>query len=386
MVHNKWDINSLVYFGNQLNHHQAPVWDVVFDLIGDRFKYVEVVPPRAGSNKGSTVDYSNRPYLVKAWSDNACYNYAKQLSLSADVAVFGANSIDYQVFRLRYVDKLSFELSERWLKRGVISLFSPRLIKNQWYYHTLFYKKPLYKLCSSGYAAVDQNKLLSFKGRCYKWGYFPQHSESGASMIDFAMNSDSLRVMWCSRFIKLKHPEIPVLLAEKLKKRGYHFVIDMFGDGSELNTTKRLIEHKGLTDCVFLHGCKPNEAIIEEMRNHQIFLFTSDKREGWGAVANEAMANGCLLVSSNEIGSTPYLIKPWVTGCVFKSKRVASLEKEIIWIFEHPNEAQAIRETGRRYVLDYWSPNNAAKSLLKLSESLLHNRPNQISEGPCSLA
>ena len=54
------------------------------------------------------------------------------------------------------------------------------------------------------------------------------------------------------------------------------------------------------------------------MRKHEIFLFTSDRNEGWGAVSNESMSNGCILVGSDGIGSIPFLVEDGVSGITFK--------------------------------------------------------------------
>jgi glycosyltransferase involved in cell wall biosynthesis len=40
-----------------------------------------------------------------------------------------------------------------------------------------------------------------------------------------------------------------------------------------------------------------------------VFIFTSDRNEGWGAVLNEAMGSGCAVVAADLIGSVPYLIE-----------------------------------------------------------------------------
>lgn len=372
------------FYINQLNHHQAPVADELFLILGNSFHLIETCKSNEESKKGSLEDFSDRVYLLQAWKDVESHSVAMRLAQESDVAVFGAGSFDYQIFRLRSSDKVSFELSERWLKRGVLSLLSPRLIKNQWFYHTLFYRKPLYKLCASGFAASDQYKLHSFRGRCYKWGYFPRIDSPDS--LEGKSSSQEIRIMWCSRFLKLKHPELPVLLAKRLRNRGYHFIIDMYGSGEEYGRINRMIKRMGLNENVKLHGSKPNDIILTEMQRHSVFLFTSDRHEGWGAVANESMANGCLLVSSCDIGSTPYLIKHRITGCVFKSKSIVSLENEVVWIIEHPTDAERIRERGMRYVQDVWGPKNAAYSLIKLSDSLINGQVCPIVEGPCSFA
>lgn len=87
-------------------------------------------------------------------------------------------------------------------------------------------------------------------------------------------------------------------MAAKLKKKGYKFYIKMYGD--EGNAAKydtiypraellKLIDQLGVQDCVELMGSRPNSEILKAMQESEIFLFTSDKMEGWGAVANESI-------------------------------------------------------------------------------------------------
>ena len=118
---------------------------------------------------------------------------------------------------------------------------------------------------------------------------------------------------------RLKHPELPVMLAKRLKDKGYNFHLDMYGRGDELYPTQQLVKSLALNDNVSFYGSLPNEEILKEMRKHEIFLFTSDRNEGWGAVLNESMSNGCAVVASNLIGSVPFLIQDGENGMVFKS-------------------------------------------------------------------
>ena len=82
------------------------------------------------------------------------------------------------------------------------------------------------------------------------------------------------------------------------------------------------IKKQGLENHVHLLGKMPNGEVMEAMRSHHIFCFTSDKNEGWGAVLNEAMSSGCCPVSSIATGSTPYLIKDGVNGFSFDLDKV----------------------------------------------------------------
>ncbi len=376
----------IVFVSNYLNHHQAMVSDELYELSDHQYKFVSTTHIPQFRVKLGYSDFSDRPYLLKSYENPKNGSQAMELVRNADVAIFGGGkSPKYQLERLRE-GKFSFEVSERWLKRGWINLLSPRLLKNMWYYHTLFHDKPLYKLCSSAYAAGDQYLLHSFKDKCYKWGYFTKVDEWNIEE-HFRQQVDGIvRIMWCARYLDWKHPELPLRLAQQLKAKGYRFIIDMYGSGVELESTKKLCTHLGVEDAVNFVGNKPNDEILRDMRDHDIFLFTSDKQEGWGAVLNEAMSNGCTVVASDAIGSVPFLVKDGVNGYTFKSKNLESLYDKVIKLIESPNLRKAMAIQAYHDMVNIWSPKAAAKNLLQLIDDLQHGRETSIMNGPCSKA
>lgn len=376
---------TVSFFVNHLNHHQAAVSDELYKRLGDSFRFIETCPPNQQSKKGSSVDFSSRNYLVQAWRSENDKNLSRSLALSSEVAVFGAQSQEYELLRIRETDSLSFEISERWLKRGLINVFSPRFLKSQWYYHTLYYKKPLYKLCAGAFCASDQYLFRSFIGKCYKWGYFIEGAKASFSK-DRILDDGPFRLMWCSRFLELKHPELAIQLAKRLKRRGVNFQLDMFGDGPVFQRINKVVTDEELQDVIHLYGAIPNEKVIAEMMKHQIFLFTSDRNEGWGAVVNEAMSCGCAVIASDKIGSVPFLIKQHETGCIFKNKSITSLEEEVLWLISSDNRLYDIQKRSYDYYNRFWTPSNAADSFLSLVQSLKQGDDSLIIDGPCSKA
>lgn len=374
----------IVFFSNFLNHHQALIADELYNMTDGKYVFVatERIPDSFLKNG---YPQFNREYLLKAYENIKGWDKATELARNADVAIFGASSFPFQKERVKE-GKLSFEVSERWFKKGWINIFSPRLLKNMWYYHTLFRKKPLYKLCSSAYAAGDQYRLHSFKDKCYKWGYFTKVDEWDIEEHLRQQKDDVVRIMWCARFIDWKHPELPIQLAQALKANGYRFSINMYGSGKELESTKRLCTQLGVEDVVNFVGNKPNAEILQDMRLHDIFIFTSDKNEGWGAVLNEAMSNGCTVVASDAIGSVPFLVKDGVNGYTFKSKNLESLYDKVIKFIESPNLRKTMAIQAYHDMINIWSPKVAAKNLLQLIDDLQHGRDTSILEGPCSKA
>ena len=376
---------QIVFYTNFINHHQVLVADELYQLSGGQYRFVETMPMFDWLKSGGYDDFSSRPYVLQAWKDDVSKKKAEELCINADVAIYGADSLEYQIMRAK-TGKLSFEVSERWLKKGILNLLSPRLLRNMWYYHTLFRKKPVYKLCSSAYAAGDQYKMLSYKDRCYKWGYFTRVDDYDilASLDD--RQAAEFRLMWCARFLKLKHPEMAIRLAARLKAKGYAFTLDMYGSGVELERMQLLARQLDVTDVVRFCGNLPNDQILEQMRCHDIFLFTSDRNEGWGAVANEAMSNGCVLVGSDAIGSVPFLVKDGENGCVFKSCDLDSLMNKVEYLLNNRTEIRRLAVNGYLTMKTVWSPENAARNLMTLIDDLRNGRDTSVADGPCSKA
>lgn len=388
---------KLAYFCNYLNLHQVTLADELYKLLGNEFVFVSTVPLKLEFSKGGE-DYSQtRLYCLRAFESESNRREALRLAEEADVCVFGAQTMEYELQRARTSKGLAFEGSERWLKRGWLNLFSPRLLWWLWHYHTKFRKLPWYRIGSSAFTAIDDFKLHCYRGREYKWGYFTKVDESfdvEASIQD-ASTSENTPLMWCGRFLTLKHPELPVLLAAKLKTLGYKIVINIYGD--EGNAAKHdgifprrkledLIEQLGVKDCVKLMGSRPNNEILAAMRSHSIFLFTSNRYEGWGAVANEAMSNGCCLVGSDQIGSVPYLIKDGENGCIFKTGDLDSLCEKVKYLLDYPEVRKKMAIKAHHDMVSLWSPEKAAKNLVALIDDLMSGTEVSIKEGPCSKA
>lgn len=375
----------LVSYCNYLNHHQVLVADELYKLLGDDFQFVATLHRDEKELKGGQ-DYSSRPYCILAGESQTAHSEAMRLAREADVCVFGACSQQYAIERAKQKDcGLSFEVGERWLKRGWVNILSPRLREWWWNYQRYYRNKPFYKLCCSSFAAEDDCKMFAYKGRHFKWGYFTQVDET--LQIDSQINTENTtKIMWCSRFLKLKHPELPVMMAKNLKQKGYRFILDMYGSGEEEERTKKLAYDLGVDDIVKFYGAKPNAEILMVMREHHIFLFTSDRYEGWGAVANEAMANGCVLVASDAIGSSPYLINDGKNGFLFESEDVDSLTEKVEILLTNEKMMFRMQEEARDTMVKMWSPKKAASALLQLIDDLQNGQKCLIKDGPCSKA
>lgn len=372
---------KIIIISNAITPHQIPLCEALLAQKDVSLRFFETcdvdkhslpVGWRANSEKGYVVSYE----LI---SKNRT-QYQKEI-LNADAVIFGSAPIHFIKQRLE-AGKLTFLYSERIYKNWKEVL--------KWPFHYCKFRNlygrfnNLHLLCASAYAAKDYRRVGCFKGRAYKWGYFTPVPNKYESVNGDSIDEEVIRLMWCSRFVDWKHPEMAIKLAARLKKEGYRFKIDMYGEGELYEPMKRLCNKLGVSDCVVFMGIKPNNEIFEAMRNHHIFLFTSDKGEGWGAVTNEAMSNGCVVVGSRAIGSVPYLVQHRATGCVFESRSLDSLHGEVKWLLDNPKLRQIISRNGYERMLNVWSPENAAKNLLMLVKELTGQAQAEIIDGPCS--
>lgn len=376
---------TLVFITNFINHHQVHLADEFYKILGSGYKFIETESiPESFIRNGYPV--YERSYVVKA------YESAEQLALSyrlaeeSDVVIIGSASEDFVARRIES-GKLTFRYSERWFKSRPWFLTGPRGWINYYRNHIRYKNKPVYMLCASAYTAKDVNTIGAYRNKCFKWGYFTKvdNLEVETPSLCVPTSESTTHIMWCARFLRLKHPELPVKLAAHLKKKGYNFVIDMFGSGEELENTRQLAMKLGVDDVVKFCGNRPNNEILSEMSKHDIFLFTSDKNEGWGAVLNEAMSCGCAVVGSDTIGAVPFLIEDGVNGLIFKSEKIDSLEEKVIYLIEHPKVRMQMGIEAYKHMRDMWSPENAAKQFLLLVEGITSKYESNIPLlGPCS--
>ena len=124
------------------------------------------------------------------------------------------------------------------------------------------------------------------------------------------------------------------------------------------------------------------------MEQSQIFLFTSDQKDGWGAVLNEAMNSGCVVVASDTIGSVPYLLQDGENGCVYPSQDVEALSRNVRCLLENPEMMAQMGRSAYETILEEWNAENAAQKLMRLLESMLAGKdPGKLYDnGICSPA
>lgn len=373
---------KIVFLSNFMNHHQLPLCMEFFKMSDVEFWFVATTPiPQKRLDFGYYDLNEKYDFIVCAYKGEEHYKKALKLANDADVVIIGSAPDDFIKERLKN-QKLTFRYSERVYKDGCKLYELPARAVKYFFKHGRY--KKLYMLCASAYTAPDYAKTLTFIGKTYKWGYFPEvkaYDDINALISQKKPNS----LLWVGRMIDWKHPELAVEVARKLKEEGFDFSINILGAGELRENIEKLIDELDLQNEVKLLGSMSPEKVREYMEQSEIFLFTSDRQEGWGAVLNEAMNSACAVVSNINIGATPFLVKDGINGCTYKTGDSRALFERVEFLLKNREKRQVIAKEAYKTMLNEWNPNIVAKRFISLAQELVQKKSCDLySDGPCS--
>lgn len=371
---------KILILSNYFNHHQASLCDALWRQTGGAFRFLETMPmplPR----KELGYPQWEREYVIRYWEQKPL---ALEWIREAEVVIAGSapeNLVRQRILR----GKLLLRCEERPLKKGMeIHKYLPRLLRWHWRNPP---GKPIYLLCASAYTARDYANFFLFQNRAYRWGYFPE-TRRYASVELLLARKDPRQILWCGRLLDWKHPDNALAAARRLKMEGYAFCLTFLGGGEREQILRQKAAAYGLEDCVRFSGTCGPEQVRNAMEQAGIFLFTSGRREGWGAVMNEAMNSGCAVVGSRDAGAVPWLIQDGVNGLTYSAGDVDGLYEKVKYLLDHPGDQKRLGRMAYQTILKLWNGEVAAQRLTALAGQILAGNPHpcRYLEGPCSLA
>lgn len=376
---------KIILISNYFNHHQRFLCDELYRQTGKDFFFIETAcMSEERKQMGWGVDVLP-PYVISA--NDPAFTPEQKMGLirDADVVIWGGGA-PYCLIRQRLKDRrVVLWYSERIYKTGCSPFKMPLRILRMFRRYGRY--KTLYALSASAFLPCDLKRTGTLSGKLYKFGYFTELRRY-ADIDSLLSQKEPASLLWVSRLIPLKHPEAPLFLAKHLKDEGYRFRLRMIGIGPLEERAKRFVVENGLTDCVEILGSMKPEEVRAHMERSEIFLFTSDKNEGWGAVLNEAMNSGCASVSSHAIGAAPFLIENGKNGFIYESGAAKELYARVKYLIDHPTERKEIGKAAYETMADQWNAENAAERLLNLCDAILANgkAPTLYPNGVCSKA
>lgn len=377
------NIKTVSVFSNYLNVHQLPVCQAIADQSTvEEFHFVSLRNDIEVVGRQCLDDAF--PFVIKAYEGNDTSTLAMSHAIGDDLVIFGDMAGQEQYVRARMRKGLmSFRYAERLLKRGLMWRFAPPKIKrtNDWFLR--YTNKRFYCLCASAYTSYDLSLFGFPLSKCFKWGYFPAMN----AMPDNSRSNSRMELLWVGRLIDWKRPAMALEAASDLLKNGIPFRLRIVGDGRLLSYLRSETAKRGLCDYVSFCGEKPHEEVYRLMQQSDVLLMTSNRKEGWGAVINEAMSCGCVVVASAIAGAAPYLIKDGENGLLFAADDVDGMCRAVRFLAYGGNELiSRMGECARQTIQQSWNAEEAVRRLFTLVPALECGDRNPFSDGPCSPA
>lgn len=119
--------------------------------------------------------------------------------------------------------------------------------------------------------------------------------EKSLEQMDFAYEKDKFNIITVGRLEWQKAYDIAVLIARKLKDKGFNFCWYVIGEGNQKEEIEQLILNNKVVDCFKLLGVKKNP--FPYVKNADLYVQTS-RHEGFGLAIQEAKILGVVVVSS----------------------------------------------------------------------------------------
>lgn len=370
---------KFVFISNFLTHHQRPFVEEMNKLEGVSLLFIETgkMPEhrKALGYRDEASAYSVRYEEVR----DAIHDVIQ----TCDVLITGGVYPEFIRIANQY-QKTVYVFSERIFKDEGITV--RHMLQQLKYCRFRSVLKKAYLFCCGAFVLADYRAAGLFKERAYQWGYFPAFQPHLPESLIARKNKRE--ILWCGRFLSWKHYDDAIEAVFRLKNEGVDVSMTMIGVGEKLEHAEKLVSDYHLQDNVRFRGAMPPEKVREYMERAGIFLFTSDRWEGWGVVINEAMNSGCAVVASDAAGSVPLMISHENNGVIYPSGNIDAICIYIRRLLDSPREQARLGVNAYSTVAAQWNPQNAAYRLTALSRHILDGEtmPKMFADGVCAEA
>ena len=368
----------IVYATTIWTHHQSALCRELHNLLGDEFKMVISMPLEHALCKERMAmgwdlippkeDWIVGPPLT--FEEARATDYMRWI-VDSEVAILGwIPYVDESLINRRIrTGKITLFQGERLFKeeRRWFDYLNPRVLKRWAVWSWRFHHRNVYYLTLSHWCREDLRFLRGCKGRIFRWGYLTCVDEAPPRKTQ----NDRVRIGWCGRMLELKNVnhliEAVARLPEDLRRR---CEVEIVGNGEEEVALKDLVRQLQLEDIVRFSESVSSSDALAFMRSLDVYVFPSNRQEGWGAVILEAMNAGCAVVASTAAGATLDLIENGVNGFTFEVGDVDGLVFRLAELISSLERCRAVGFCAWKSVRE-WSPKIGALRLLSLIRAIV---------------
>ncbi|MBB5066507.1 glycosyltransferase family 4 protein [Granulicella mallensis] len=163
-------------------------------------------------------------------------------------------------------------------------------------------------------------------------------------------------ILFASKLQQRKHcdhlVEAYAALLRDHDSSGYKPYLVIVGDGEERANLEARCRDLGLTNVRFA-GFQNQSVLPRYFHLADVFVLPS-RHEPWGLIVNEAMAAGCPVIVSSDVGSGPDLVTNGVEGYSYPVGDILALTSALSRVLASPETAAAMGEAAQRRIAG-WS-------------------------------
>lgn len=385
---------KIVLASNWFNHHEKFFCDAINSKPDVEFYFIQTERiPEERLKLGYQDVTKSTPYCICSYESKEEYERAIGICNEADALLLGSAPYEFIADRVRN-NKLTFFYAERLFRKGLWHmLYPPTFFTVLKRFIIPGRKSNFYLLAASGYTAWDTSRIFAFNKRRFKWGHLIDVPSTVANNPKQQLENIGLKhqkdvsILWAGRLIGWKHPDMSIRVAKTLKERGVNFTLKIIGTGDMEKSLRQMITENNLGDCVQMLGAMQPTEVRQYMNEADVYLFTSDFNEGWGAVLGESMSSGCAVVTSHGIGATPFLVQHNQNGLIYETGNYNSFERNVIKLVESESLRERLGAAAQKTMSETWNPSVGADRFHSLCKSLIERgTPIYYEQGPISKA
>ncbi len=365
---------KILYVSDNVYHHMIPfASSIVLEVGIENFKYAVLKPTEEFRvNMGFSPNDNEQPWIIRVYENELNQIEYEKWFYNADVVLFSNRKLFNKAYERVNLNKLTFYFSERWWKPnlGKLRLLHPEYIKLAIGIWNLSKNSNFHYLAQGGYAAKDIKFISKFENRIWDFGYFTDTS----SVNMLKKKSKKIDILWCGRMLKWKKVDTLIYAFGDVIKKQPNCHLSLIGDGEEKSKLESLAKEILPHESYSFYPSQSAIKIRQEMNSKDIFVLSSSGYEGWGAVVNEAMAEGCCVIATIESGAGKSIIRDMENGILFKSGDFNMLREKLLILIRDEKLRKKITNNAQKNIREIWSPQIASNRLVKVCDAIINNK------------
>ncbi|HUI06244.1 MAG TPA: glycosyltransferase family 4 protein [Verrucomicrobiae bacterium] len=198
----------------------------------------------------------------------------------------------------------------------------------------------------------------------------------GTTRAALKIDPDKTVILVSGKLSKHKGPDVLLRAIKQLPAGGHDRVVALFLGSGELQGELQVLAQQPPAVVAHFLGSQDQNQLSKYYHAADLLVLPSLEREDWGLVVNIALHHGLPCVVSAEVGCSPDLIEPGVTGEIFQPWSVHDLTSVLQQSMKLTGQ-MPVRQACRRKASGY-GPGQAAEGIATAYDALRgRNRPTE---------